>query len=364
MRVLHIASTWAQGGIASSLWHLLPELGTYGIDTEIAGLYEVGLYGDRLERHGIRATPLGFESKYDPRALTHLVRRVQRERFDLVHTHGWPPIFFGAIAGRFAPATRFVVTEHSSSNRRRRYHLRFLEQWIYKRYARIIPVSRAAAEGLHGWLPQTDARATMIYNGVSPARLGEVPTRAARDLLKGMEPPVILSASGSEPHKGADVLIDALGRYKGKHAFTLALAGAGRHDAELWERVKVAGLETRTRRLGYVPDVHMLMHDAAVFVLPSRREGCPMVILEAMAMETPIVASAVGGVPELVEDGKSARLVPPDDAAALEQALEHVLQDREMAVRLSRAAKERVGLFSAEEQAKKVVEVYKLKTRD
>jgi glycosyltransferase involved in cell wall biosynthesis len=359
MRILHVASTWAQGGIASSLWHLLPDLRAHGFDIEIAGLYEVGLYGERLAAHGIRAQHLGFASKYAPRALAQFVRRVQGARFDIVHTHGWPAIFFGAVAAQFARGTRFFVTEHSSSNRRRRYHLGMLERQIYRRYACIIPVSYAAAEGLHGWLPETDARASMIYNGISFERLGEVPSNKAHSLLQGMTAPVILSASGSETHKGADVLIETLGAQKDTRDFTLALAGAGRHDADLWERVKRAGLETRTRRLGYVPDVHLLMRDADVLVVPSRREGCPMVILEAMAMETPIVASAVGGIPELVEDGKSARLVPPDNPDGLGRALDEVLRDRAEAGRLSRAARERIEQFSARRQAAQVAELYR-----
>jgi glycosyltransferase involved in cell wall biosynthesis len=320
-------------------------------------MYDVGLYGDRLTAHAIPSTHLGFRSKYDPLASARFVNWVRREQFDIVHTHGWPPIFLGSIAARFAPRTRFFVTEHSSSNRRRSHNLRLLERWIYRPYERIIPVSKAAARGLHAWLPETTTRAQTIYNGISFARLAEAHPSSAASVVRAMPPPVILSASGSEPHKGADVLVEAL-RERQDRPFTLALAGAGRRDAELVARVQHAGLQARTRRLGYVPDVHLLMPDAAMLVVPSRREGCPMVILEAMAMQTPIVASAVGGVPELVEDGKSARLVPPDNPAALGDALACILSDSAEVARLTLAAREQVERFSAARQSQAIAELY------
>lgn len=362
MRALHVASTFARGGIASSLWHLLPELQAHGIALEIAGLYEIGLYGERLMQRHINATHLGFKSKYDARALSHFIRWVQRERFDLIHVHGWPPIFFVALAARAAPHTTFFVTEHSTSNRRRRYHLKFFERWMYRRYAQIIAVSCAAAHALRSWLPETEPRTRVIYNGLARARLEEIAkTSPALFTPQTFDAPFILSACGSEFHKGADVLLQAVSNWKFARPFTLALAGEGRREAELRERVRELGLDARTRWLGYVPDVIALMRDADVFVLPSRREGCPMVILEAMSVGTPIVACAVGGVPELIENEKSGLLVSPENSAALGEAILRVLDDRAFAQHLGGGAQQASQKFTAESQARQVAELYAVK---
>lgn len=359
MRVLHLASTFARGGIASSLWHLLPELTVIGIDVEIAGLYEIGTYGERLQRHNIRGVSLGFQTKYDGRAYARLITRLRRERFDLIHAHGWPAIFFVAIAAQFLPRTRYFVTEHSVSNRRRRYHLKLLERWMYRRYERIISVSRAADNALRSWLPETAQRSGVIYNGISFARLNEPvpgPIPAVgfhRDSL-----PLILCVAGSEYHKGADILIEALASRQHSNDVTLALAGAGRHDPELRDRVRASGLEPRVQWLGYVPDVVTHMRDADVFVLPSRREGCPMVILEAMAMSMPIVAARVGGVPELICDHESGLLVPAEDPAALARSIDAILDNPALASALGLAARERVNAFTADKQAAHLAKLY------
>lgn len=359
MRVLHITSTFARGGIASSLWHLLPELRAAGIDLEIAGLYEIGTYGERLHKHEIRAFSPGLRTKYDAGGFARLVTHLRRERYDLIHAHGWPAIFFVALAAPALPRARFFVTEHSVSNRRRRYKLKLLEGWMYRRYERIISVSRAADDALRAWLPETAKRSEVIYNGISLARLNEpAPEALPFSGLKRDGLPLVLCAAGSEYHKGADILIDALASRPNNHGFTLALAGAGRHDAELRERVRASGLEPRVQWLGYIPDVVTQLRHATVFVLPSRREGCPMVILEAMAMGMPVVAARVGGVPELICDHQSGLLVPPENPPALAHSIGMILEDSTFAQKIGASARARVNAFTAEKQAAQLVQCY------
>lgn len=359
MRVLHVASTFARGGIASSLWHLLPELQAQGLDIETAGLYQVGFYGERLAQDGIAARSLDFGSKYDVRALSRYIKWLKRERFDLVHAHGWPAIFFTAVAARMVSAPTYFYTEHNVANRRRRYKLQDFERWLYRAYARIIAVSGAVARALQAWLPETTARTSVIYNGISAARSEESGlTPSTAEFLERVDAPLILSASGAEYRKGTDVLLDALHGWNGARAFTLAIAGGGPKEPDLQPRAQELGLGTRTRWLGYIPDLAAVMRRADVFVVPSRWEGCPMVVLEAMALGKPIVASAVGGVPELIEDQRSGLLVSPGDARALGDAIARVVQDHMLAQCLGDAARTRSRRFDAQEQARQVVELY------
>lgn len=359
MRVLHVASTFARGGIATSLWHLLPALQSRGIDLEIAGLYELGFFGERLARHGILARSLGFATKYDVLALRRLVLWLERERFDLIHAHGWPAIFFTAVAARLVPSTTFFYTEHSTRNRRRRYKLKTFERWMYRAYSRIIAVSGAAASALEAWLPETGARTRVIYNAISPAYGDAVAvTPSTGHFLETAVAPLILSASGTEFRKGTDVLLEAFYGWKGPPAFTLAIAGWGGQKGELRARAKGLRLDAQTRWLGYIPDLAAVMRQADVFVVPSRYEGFSMVTLEAMTMGKPIVATAVGGVPELIENEISGLLVPPENPGALGDAISRVLQDRILARCLGEAARSRSRRFQADEQARRVAELY------
>jgi len=124
--------------------------------------------------------------------------------------------------------------------------------------------------------------------------------------------------------------------------FTLAVAGDGSLRGALEERAQQLGLGTRVRFLGALDDIGPLLAAADAVVLPSLWEGLPLVLLEAMARSRPVIATAVGGVPEVVEHGTSGWLVPPSDVVALADALELFHRKADRAMRFGRAAGELV----------------------
>jgi glycosyltransferase involved in cell wall biosynthesis len=125
-------------------------------------------------------------------------------------------------------------------------------------------------------------------------------------------------------------------------AFMSRIVGDGPERPALEAEIRAAGLLQRVELAGERRDVPQLLEDADVFVLSSRSEGAPLSILEAMAAGLPVVASAVGGVPEIVDDGTTGLLVPPGDAGALAAALERLLADPALRSRLGGAGWERV----------------------
>jgi glycosyltransferase involved in cell wall biosynthesis len=146
-----------------------------------------------------------------------------------------------------------------------------------------------------------------------------------------------------EEQKGHAVLFDALAEVRKRGLdFTLALAGDGRLRGELEQRAEQLGLGNRIRFLGTLDDVGPLLAAADAVVLPSLWEGLPLVLLEAMVRSRPIVATNVGGVPEAIDNGVHGVLVPPGEALALADELERFHRKTERAVRLGRAAGERV----------------------
>jgi glycosyltransferase involved in cell wall biosynthesis len=169
---------------------------------------------------------------------------------------------------------------------------------------------------------------SVIHNGLDAAGFAAMasvapePARAAR---------TILNVAKFEHKKGQDVLLDAFATLVADFPdLTLVLAGASEHALpELERQAARLGVSGRVRLLRDVPHtaVAQLFAGATVFALPSRQEPFGIVLLEAGACGLPVVASAVGGVPEILEDGITAHLVPPDDAARLAQALRTVLDD-------------------------------------
>jgi glycosyltransferase involved in cell wall biosynthesis len=172
-------------------------------------------------------------------------------------------------------------------------------------------------------------RVTVVQNGYDPAELRPAPpfTHPRR---------YVLGLGRLEAQKGFDVLIEALARL-GDPDVDLLVAGDGSARAALEALARARGVVERVRFLGQTDRATTLalLRGATVVACPSRFEGLPLVCIEALAVGRPVIASAVNGIPELVRDGETGFLVPPDDAGALARAIRRVLSDPEGAARLA-----------------------------
>jgi glycogen(starch) synthase len=249
-------------------------------------------------------------------------RRAARDA-DLVHAHWLPAGAVAALAGR-----PFVVQLWGTDVELAR-RVRPLARRILRRAELAICPSQELAAAARD-LGATVVR--VIPSGVDvPERVGEPD-----------EPAHLLYAGRLSPEKGVLELIEA--------ARGLPLVVAG--DGPLRDRVPDA--------LGFVPHDRLLRlyERASVVVCPSRREGFGVVCAEAMAHGRPVVASAVGGLRDLVVDSETGLLVPPGDVAALRAALDRLLADRELRARLGRAARERAREFSWERVTRRTISAY------
>jgi glycosyltransferase involved in cell wall biosynthesis len=155
------------------------------------------------------------------------------------------------------------------------------------------------------------------------------------------------------PEKGHDVLLEAVARVKSEgRAVRVLLAGDGERRAALEALAVSLGIRGEVEFLGVRRDVARLLHASDVVVLPSVVEALPMALLEAMAAGTPVIASAVGSVPELVEDGRTGLLIPPSDIASLAERIGYILDDAAGAARMRDGAREfMAGRYSIDETA-------------
>jgi glycogen(starch) synthase len=203
--------------------------------------------------------------------------------------------------------------------------------------------SRATLEEAEAWA-QTDlgARGSVVYNGVRLADFDRVEaTRRAR--------PYVLAVGRHVRQKGFDVLLEAFALLCERPGFDwdLVLAGDGPEHTDLAGRVQHLGIGTRVELVGATERARTaeLFKGCAAFVLPSRHEPFGIVNLEAMAAARPVVASAVGGVPEFVEDGATGLLVPPEDSAALATAIGRLHEAPDLAAALGRRGRQRADAF-------------------
>jgi len=222
--------------------------------------------------------------------------------------------------------------------------------WLCARSAAITACSEALAEEIRADLPGLADRVRAVPNGVDPARVraaAEAPPRSAR--------PYIACVATYEHKKGQDVLLGAFARLAGDYP-ELDLVLAGRR-AECWDVFQGLatglGLGERVRFLAGLEHGAALgvIREARLFVLPSRYEPFGIVLLEAGVLGVPVVASRVGGIPQVVRDRVDGLLVPPGDPAALEAALRDLLEDPERARLLARSLKRRVAAEFSWERA-------------
>lgn len=290
-----------------------------------------------------------------------LRRELRRRRPEVVHAHlTWPlamkwPLVSAVTAG--VPA--IVASAHG--------YVPFLtSRWILwqqarlsRRVGRYIGVSRWTADACVRTCGWPADKFSVVPCGIDPGPWERADRTAGRAALGAdAGDAVAFCAARLDPLKGLDVLVDAAARLPGVR-FALTAFGGGPERAELEARIARLGIGNRVGLLGRRDDVPELMAGCDVFVLPSRYEGLPVSIIEAMAAARPVVATAVGGIPELVVDGETGVLVPPDDAASLAAAIADVLADRERGAALGAAGRERVRRsFTGERMAAGVSAVY------
>ena len=282
-----------------------------------------------------------------PGAIFAVRRAVHRFRPDLVHCHN--PGIAAAVGpatlrGRRPPGLVSVHGVPDEDYRRAAQALRLAG----------LPVV-ACGPGVELGLEEAGLRpTTTILNGVSPAPAPADRAELAAEWGVPPERALVLTVGRLVAVKNHELAIRAMAELEDA---SLAVVGEGPLLDELRQAARDAGVEERIVFAGLRPDARQLIGAADAVVLPSRAEGLPLVALEALAAGTPLVATAVRGVRELVSDG-TALLVPPDDPSALAAELRRALTDSELAERLGRAGRELAARHSEQAMVAAYLDLY------
>jgi glycosyltransferase involved in cell wall biosynthesis len=208
---------------------------------------------------------------------------------------------------------------------------------------------------------------SVIHSGVDVHQFIEAAKQRARKRKElGIAPDALLIGyvGWLIPIKGVTYLVSAMAKVLEQHPESmLVLVGKGDdkggEEIKLKEQVERAGLADKVRFLGWRSDVDEIMGCFDIFVLPSLNEGMGRVLVEAMAAGLPIVASRVGGIPDLIKDGQNGLLVPPKDASALENAISTLFEDKEKRKRMGEAGTKMCRQYSAEAMVAQIDNLYK-----
>jgi sugar transferase (PEP-CTERM/EpsH1 system associated) len=331
LRVAHVTFGLDVGGLEKLLVEFARHADRRRFDLHFISLGHRGPVADDIEAAGWPVTALGVPAGLHPGLALRLMRAFRRERTDVVHTHDDRPHLYGTLAGRLAGVRRVIHTRHGRSpglSRRQDALVRLAAAWV----DRFVCVSRDGARlALCRGVPAR--KVCTVTNGIDMARFS----------CHGPRPggPAVIVARLSPEKDHATLLRACAVAVREEPSFRLQVAGNGPLREDLLGLAGELGLTESVRFLGAVRDVPGLLAGAGLFVLSSLSEGMSLTLLEAMASGLPVVATRVGGNPEVVADGLTGLLVPPADPPALAAALVRLWRDPAAGHRMGREGRAR-----------------------
>lgn len=293
--------------------------------------------------------------------IRQVLLEVNKYKFDVIQTHGFKPTFVGFFSRLFCGA-RWVCFMHGATNENLKIRIYNLVDNLLQLAAhRTVLVSEAQRKLIYGG--SNTHRVHVLNNAVDmnyPMPLSGNHRSVRKMFNLPDESKIVVTIGRFSPEKGIDILLDSFFLLVREiDNIHLVLVGDGQERAALEAQVRQLKLTDVVHFAGYTKTPGDYMADANVFVLSSRSEGIPNVVLEAMAMGKPVVATAVGGVPEIIEDGINGRLVSPEQPHLLAQVIAEVLTDHEQTQRLALAGKKRVqDFFSIDARVAKLKTLY------
>ncbi len=350
-RLFFLTTSARMAGAEKMLFELASRLDTDRYDVTVCTLKDPseGPLLDKLSELGIRTRTLGIGSKWQGWKLLRLYGLLRRECPDVLQSF----LYFDNIAARiFGRLARVPVIICGQRNARHEPAVRFwLDRLTELLCNKIVSNTRAGKDKLvqrHGVSPD---KIDVIYNGVEPApRRDDI-----RNLVDVPESATIVGFVGTlSKQKGLYVLLPALSRLD--RDVVTVLIGDGPERTAIQKQINTLGLSGRVHLLGHVDEARNYTGSLDLLVLPSLREGMPNVLMEAMAQGTVCVATAVGGVPELLEDTKTGFLAEPGSVESLADSIDRALSlsDQEQSVLLQRASQQILEKFTF----KKMIETF------
>lgn len=352
-RILHVVGDSKYGGGSLIIIHLALAAMEAGFDVDVLATDPV--FQDALKSSGIGVVPLDciwrdIRPFKDIIGLWRLRRYLIAHPYDIVHTHTSKAGFVGRAAAWMARIPAIVHTVHGfafheESSRAALRVYSFLERRAAHWCHRLVTVSRFhrqwALELGIGYPGQVVA----IPNGIPATRVAQSRSSEAVRAELGIAPETVMVMAPGRlaPQKGLEYLVEAFELLvrRGRRNAVLVIVGDGVLREPLQQKCRELGIDERVVFTGYRADIGDIVSASDYIALPSLREGLSIALLEAMAAGKPIVTTSIGSNLEATDNGRVASIVPPKDAVALADSIEHLLQNPDVAAGLGRAARER-----------------------
>ena len=344
-RVTHLIFSLEAGGMENGVVNLCNRLNPDLFDTSICVMKADGELEKRINRDRVTLYKVRRHFGNDPSVPLRIATQFWRRGVDIVHTHNWVTLVEGAVAKKFARVPVMIHGEHGYPIEERPRNVK-VQRYVWSRIVtQLLSVSAELADGMAGVTGMPRDCIKVIPNGVDTTRFTPQPDRRqqaraqcgipAEGIMIGM----VARLASVKNHAGA-IRALALLRQEGLDVH-LVIAGGGDLQAALEQQARDENVNSCVHFLGFMEDVGRVYNALDIFLLNSHQEGMSNTIVEAMASGLPVVATQVGANPELLIEGETGYLVPPDNSEMLAIALRKLLEP-ELRARFGIAARRRI----------------------
>lgn len=366
-RVLHVITSLHRGGAQRHLHILMAGQRAAGWSVDLAYLKDPYLVNQFQSVAG-RVIDLRAQATVNPLVIPRLIRLIRAGQYDVIHTHLLKADAYGAVAARLAGGAVLISSKHNDEAVLRRPLVGLIHGRLARLTDRVIVLSEHVGRYMRDRGRVPAERLRRVYYGITPdAGAAPAAARAAIRAEFGVpaQAPLLLTIGRLDPQKGHLDLLAALRQVVAAlPTVQLIVAGAPQQASAAYEQSLRAAaaapeLAARVHWAGHRDDVPALLAACDIVVQPSHWEGFGLVLVEAMAAQRPVMATAVSAIPEVVRDGETGLLVPPHDPHALARALLQLCGDPERRARLGAAGAARVQAhFTAERMVHETLAVY------
>ena len=361
MRILYVVTSAGFGGASMHVLQLMRYFTTQGFEIGLVSAPEPRLLRE-AEKLGVRL----FVNPYfvrrlhifnDIRAFVPVKKAIKEFSPDIIHAHSTKAGLIARFWSAVLNVKPIIFTAHGwAFTEGREYWKRFLLAQIEKLAGyvtdKIICVSEFDRKLALKFKVAREDKLVVIHNGVDPNEFFKI----SRDYRKSSNEVIVTFVGRLAPPKDLLLLIDAI---KLVPEIKLQIVGDGELRQQVEGYIFKNALRDRVILLGERFDIPKILAESDIFVLPSRWEGLPLTIIEAMMSGLPVVATRVGGIPELVDDGVNGYLVPSRDVNALAKAIRKLVSDVELRERMGKAGREKaIEKFTLDKMLSKIAQVY------
>ncbi len=338
INVVHLVEELTIGGLEKILTAIVLNLDKKKYNVSVWCLREGGFFADKLVKEGMDVKVLHISTSRNPLSIYKLYKLLKHHKFDIIHTHAYSAGTIGRISAFLAGIP--VIISHNQNvygHYNKYYH--FVEWLLSYITDKIICVSDKVMKFTNETQGIDTKRLITIYNGIE--EFCSVSKKETLDLRKKfnipISSPVIGTIAQFSEKKGLEYLLrSASVLFKDQRDVIFLLVGDGTIKGRLEQLCADLKIENNVIFVGERNDIPEMLSLIDIFVLPSITEGLPLAMLEAMSCGKPVIATSVGGVPEIVENGVSGILVQPKDSDALCGAMREMLSDVGMRDRMGR----------------------------